>query len=82
MVATVDSMGLEFVSFEINTIKSEAHGDQGVSWGLYTWEARPRAGGDPFSYDGKFLTLFQKQPDSRWLIAYDCFNSNIAPTAP
>ena len=28
------------------------------------------------NYDGKFMTLFHKQSDGRWLIFRDCFNSN------
>lgn len=83
MVATFSQTlkQLQFVSFKINVVKSEVHGDLGVSWGLYSWDAQPRAGGDLVSYDGKFLTLYQKQPDGRWLISYDCFNSNVAPVS-
>lgn len=73
---------LQFVSMKIDVVKSEVHGDLGLSWGLYSWSAEPRAGGDPVSYDGKFLTLYQKQPDGRWLISYDCFNSNVLPATP
>lgn len=70
---------LEFTGFNIKIEKSEVHGDLGLSWGVYTWTARMKSGGEKLSYDGKFLTIYKKQSDGRWLIAYDCFNSNVPP---
>jgi len=66
-----------FLEFDIAEEDVEASGDVASAYGTYTWLAEPRAGGDQISYDGKFLTLFRKQPDGSWKIYRDVFNSNV-----
>ena len=34
--------------------------------------------GNPVEIDGKFMTVWKKQPDGTWKIAVDMFNANGA----
>jgi len=45
--------------------------------GVYNSTRTPRAGGQPIYIDGKFMTIFHRQPDGSWLIYRDIFNSNL-----
>ena len=45
--------------------------------GGYDWTLTPKAGGEASRYDGKFMTIFHRQDDGKWLIFRDCFNSNV-----
>jgi ketosteroid isomerase-like protein len=66
----------QYLEFDIVVAEVETFGDVASAYGTFTWLAEPRAGGDQISYDGKFLTLFRKQPDRSWKILRDVFNSN------
>jgi ketosteroid isomerase-like protein len=54
-------------------------GDWAFSSGTFTRRMAPKAGGPEIFFDGKFLTLFKRQPDGSWKIFRDCFNSNVPP---
>jgi ketosteroid isomerase-like protein len=45
----------------------------------YVHPNAPKAGGPESLFDGKFLTVFKRQPDGSWKIYRDCFNSNVPP---
>jgi uncharacterized protein (TIGR02246 family) len=47
--------------------------------GTYSITLTPRAGGDPIRDVGKYITLYQRQGDSAWLMARDIWNSNNPP---
>jgi hypothetical protein len=47
--------------------------------GSYSISLTPRAGGDPIRDAGKYITLYQRQGDSTWLMAHDIWNSNSPP---
>ncbi len=69
---------VKFLQFEISTQEVQLDGpDLAFARGVYTWVAEPRQGGDPFSFDGKYLTIFQRQPDGSWKIYRDVFDSNL-----
>jgi len=53
-------------------------GDLGFARGTYLETLTLRAGGETEKYDGKYLTIFEKQANGSWKIARDCFNSNVA----
>lgn len=55
-------------------------GDFGFVRGTYTESMIPKAGGETFEYDGKYLTILEKQADGSWKVARDCFNSNKPET--
>jgi uncharacterized protein (TIGR02246 family) len=44
--------------------------------GTYTIALTPRAGGSPIHDTGKYLTLYERQPDRSWLMARDIWNSD------
>jgi len=48
--------------------------------GAYQITLVPRAGGDALRDAGKYLTIYRRQDDGGWLMAYDIWNSdNPAP---
>ena len=59
--------------------ESRIIGDFGLTRCLYNLKGITKSGGEVVQImpDGKALTLYEKQPDGIWKIAYDCFNSNI-----
>ena len=66
-------------SFNIKIEEVQVAGDWGFARGTYTSSAKPKAGGGNRLVDGKFLTIFKRQPDSSWKIFRDCYNSNVPP---
>lgn len=54
-------------------------GPWAYSRGTYTQDLTAKATGQTVHVDGKFLTIFRKQPDGSWRIFRDCFNSNVPP---
>ncbi len=61
----------------ITSEETQASGNWAFSSGSYTFWMQPRSGGPPEITDGKFLTVFRRQPDGSWKIRRDCFNSNV-----
>lgn len=55
-------------------------GDLGFARGTYTEFMTPKAGGETIEYDGKYLTILERQADGSWKVARDCFNSNTPET--
>ncbi len=51
-------------------------GDWAYSRVNYSYRLTPKDGRPPYVYQGKALTIYQKQPDGTWKIHRDCFNSN------
>jgi len=80
MKPVFDDMKLDIAIKSIEDV--EVHGDLGLTRCKYTLKLTPKAGGETINAmpDGKALTLFRKQPDGSWKVAYDCFNSNVPPT--
>jgi len=66
----------------INTEEAQVSGDLGFARGTYTLSMTPKAGGETISAmpDGKFLTIWKRQPDGSWKASHDCYNSNVPPT--
>jgi ketosteroid isomerase-like protein len=54
-------------------------GELGFMRGIYTLTMIPKAGGETINYDGKYLTILEKQANGSWKILRDCFNSNVPP---
>ena len=52
----------------------------GADWaferGTYKITLTPKGGGDPIQDAGKYITVYQRQPDDRWAMARDIWNSN------
>lgn len=59
----------------------------GADWaferGTYKITLTPRAGGEPIQDAGKYITVYQRQPDDNWVMARDIWNSsNPLPGMP
>ena len=65
----------------INSEETQVDGDLGYDRGTYTLSITPKAGGETISVmpDGKFLTIWKRQPDGSWKASHDCYNSNVPP---
>ena len=72
-----DSMDFDFVLMDIE--EASVFGDLGLTRCIYSLRVTPKEGGETVDLmaDGKALTLYERQRDGSWKIAYDCFNSNI-----
>jgi uncharacterized protein (TIGR02246 family) len=75
-----DGMNLDITIDSLEETK--VYGDLGLTRCTNTLKATPKAGGEEIVVepDGKALTLYERQPDGSWKIAYDCFNSNVGPS--
>jgi uncharacterized protein (TIGR02246 family) len=59
----------------------------GADWaferGTYTITLTPKGGGEPIPDAGKYITVYQRQPDGSWAMARDIWNSsNPLPGVP
>ena len=70
---------LKVETFVIHISKTFVDHEFGFAYGNYTYTLVPKAGGEKIFGDGKYETIFRKQPDGSWKIFRDCFNSNIPP---
>ena len=58
-------------AFEVKIDEYQLAGEFGWARGLYTIVTRPKAGGEPFTDIGTFLTMFRKQADGSWKVYRD-----------
>ncbi len=74
-----DEMNLDIAIHRIDS--AEVHGDLGLTRCTYTLKLTPKAGGETINAmpDGMALTLYGRQSDGSWKVAYDCSNSNAPP---
>lgn len=79
MKPAFDQMILDIKITSVEEVR--VFGDMGLTRCSYTLAATPKAGGDKIILepDGKALTLYERQSDGTWKVAYDCFNSNTPP---
>lgn len=54
-------------------------GDWGFDRGTYHHTMTPKAGGAPISGNGKYLWLYQRQPDGSWKLSRVIWNSSDPP---
>ncbi len=71
---------LDWEKFTIRLEEVQVGGDWGFARGTYSAFITPKAGGETAFIDGKYLTIFKRQPDGSWKIFRDCFNSNVPPS--
>ena len=77
VIANFFEMGVRGVDFEALTRQQE--NNLGIEVGRYTLRTAPD--GDVVD-QGKYVSIRREQPDGRWLIELDIFNSSEAQTAP
>ena len=75
-------------SFEKTSYANRVHRPQEVqvvspdwafSWGYYSYERTPKAGGPMTKYYGKYLVILKRQPDGSWKKYIDCYNDEPPP---
>lgn len=74
--AVRENFGSSLLDMYITPQEVVVLGNFGYVRGVFGYTGTPKTGGDSFSMDGKFLTIFRKQPDGSWLIFRDIFSSN------
>jgi uncharacterized protein (TIGR02246 family) len=67
------------VEFTLAVDEVQVGGDWAFERGTYTITLTPKAGGEPLQDIGKYLTIYQRQPDGAWGMARDIWNSNKPP---
>lgn len=79
MKPAFDEMSMELTILNIEDTK--IYGDFGLTRCKYSLKMTPKAGGETINAmpEGKALTLYERQSDGSWKIAFDCFNSSVAP---
>ena len=59
------------------SVEVASSGDLGYTVGSYSF-AMTDSAGNPINDNGKYLTIWKKQPDGSWKVAADMFNSDLA----
>lgn len=67
--------------FHLKNARVEGREDLAYVLGTYTMTIAPPGAPGPVKDSGKFVTIFQRQTDGRWLVAVDMFSSDL-PAAP
>ncbi len=70
---------VEYTAFDIEVLEVITSGDWAFARGTFTAATTVRETGEQGGYDGKFLTVYQKQGDGSWKIHRDIYNSNVPP---
>ena len=60
----------------IGDLEIQQAGDWAYARGQYSYKLTPKDGSPAYIYQGKFLSIFQRQPDGSWKMHRDCFNSS------
>lgn len=68
-------------AFTPSNVKVDGRDDLAYVWGAYTMTFVPPGGSGPVKDSGKYVEVRRRQPDGRWLLAVDIFNSDL-PAAP
>ena len=66
-------------SFKAPLVEMDGHGDLAYVRGTYEATLMPPGAKNPIKDSGKFIEIRRKQPDGRWLIQRDFWNSDAAP---
>jgi uncharacterized protein (TIGR02246 family) len=67
--------------FTSTNVKVEGRDDLAYVLGTYTMTIAPPGAPGPVKDSGKWVAVERRQPDGRWLVAVDMFNSDL-PAAP
>jgi uncharacterized protein (TIGR02246 family) len=64
-------------TFRARNVKVEGSGGLAYVLGKYTMTLAPPGAPEPIQDSGKYVEVRRKQPDGRWLIQADIFNSDL-----
>jgi len=68
--------------FKLSTVKVEGRDDLAYVVGTYALTITPPGAPGPVKDTGKYVEIRRRQPDGKWLIAVDIFNSDLPIAAP
>jgi uncharacterized protein (TIGR02246 family) len=68
------------LGWQITKAEAARSGDMGYTTGTYTMSYKDPSGKTATDH-GKYVTVWKKQKDGSWKVAYDIFNSDL-PAAP
>jgi ketosteroid isomerase-like protein len=69
-----DLEAVAWQTMDIATGEVVGDGDLAFARGTFTLAGQTRDVGQQLSFDGKFLTVFRRQPDGSWRIIRDVYN--------
>ena len=69
------------VTFDMDITNEEVEvaGDWAFSRGTYTLTTTPKESGQPVFIDGRYITIFTRQPDGSWKRHREIFNYEAFP---
>ena len=67
------------VEFTLSVDEVRVLGDWAFERGAYTVVMTPKAGGELVRDDGKYITIYERNPGGAWGMARDIWNSNQPP---
>ena len=62
--------------FSLSVEEVRNSGEWAFERGRYKITLTPKAGGEPVEDSGKYITIYQRQPDASWIMARDIWNSD------
>jgi uncharacterized protein (TIGR02246 family) len=68
--------------FKLINVSVEGREDLAYVLGTYTMTIAPPGAPGPVKDSGKFVTVYRRQVDGRWLVAVDMFNSDLPAVPP
>ena len=78
--ALVDAMSRAFERLDFDETwtpeETVVSGDMAYQRGRFVVVARPRDGGEVSRTEGNFMRIYRRQPDGRWFMVRDMFNSD------
>ncbi len=69
-------------AFTATSVKVEGRDDLAYVLGTYTMTIAPPGAPGPVKDSGKYVEIRRKQPDGKWLVAVDIFNSDLPAVPP
>lgn len=70
------------VEFALLVDEVQVAGNWAFERGRYTISLTPKAGGKPMQDNGKYITIYERQPSGIWGMARDIWNSDNPPFIP
>ncbi|HJS44612.1 MAG TPA: DUF4440 domain-containing protein [Gemmatimonadales bacterium] len=70
-------VGPAMTDFTLTNVDIDGRGDLAYVRGTYSFAMPPAAGRPALNDHGKFLEIRRRQPDGKWLISTDIYNSDI-----
>lgn len=72
-----NTAALSITEFTVSVDDVDGRGDLAYVRGTFSVTMTAEGMPEPRSEEGKYLTVLRKSPDGTWLIAIDCWNSNL-----